>query len=181
MKKITFFLSFFAFATMANAQIFKRELKKHTSEPGYFWFKPVVDVDTSTLEDGVNANTLFLVEGYLTNGTPIEVFVEGKTLRFLLQLPAKQNTASSGQLEGFMFTVKSLGQSSFLTKSSIKKGRYYEKQKERLLRERNTEKYELWSEAPKKVKGKVSGSKIIPEAENPVEGSSNEKRNWGGS
>lgn len=165
---------------MANAQIFKKELKKHSSEPGYFWFRPVVDVDTSTLEDGAaNANTLFLVEGYLTNGTPIEVFVEGKTLRFLLQLPAKQSIASDARLEGFMFTVKSLGKNSFLTKSSIKKGRYYEKQKERLLRERNTEKYELWSEAPKKVKGKVFGSKILPEAESPVETKTNEKRNWG--
>lgn len=173
MKKILFFLCFLAFTATAHSQLLgKKKLGKHTSQPGYFWFRPVIDVDTVELSDyGNHVNTKFLVEGFLSSGEPIEVFVEGKTLRHLLRLPAKGQAQNSASFEGFMFTVKSLGKNSFQKKRYIDRSEdYYDKQKERLLRERNTEKYELWSEAPTKVTGKLIGTKIVPvDVETPQE------------
>lgn len=120
---------------------------------------------------GGNANTLFLIEAIFSDGTPIEVFVEGKTLKFLLQLPSKQAVENNPAYEGYMYTVKSLGKYSFQKKSTItaKNSPYYKKQRDRLLRERNTEKYELWSESPTKVEGALSENKIIPDKAMKVE------------
>ena len=172
MKKILLLLSFFAFITIAQAQIFKKELKKHDSQPGYFWFRPVIDVDTMELDDGGKyVNTKFLVEGFLTDGSPIEVFVEGKTLMYLLRLPAKGIIGSNVNFAGYMFTVESLGKHSFQKKKFIEESSdYYDKQKERLIRERNTEKYELWSEAPTKVNGKLEKGRFIPDQTNTTSG-----------
>lgn len=150
----------------ANSQVFgKKQLQKHESEPGYFWFKPVVDVDTTTLVEGDrNFNTVFLVEAYLSNGEPIQVLIKGAQLKFLMRLPSKQKVEEKPVFTGFMFTVKSLGQKSILKKKDIgKKGtKFFEKQKDRLLREKDTEKYELWSESPTKVEGHLIGKKILP-------------------
>jgi hypothetical protein len=165
MKQVLILLSFLGLLTITTAQgIFKKKLDPHESAPGYFWFKPVVDVDTTTLSNSKqNLNTLFLVEGQLTDGTPIQIFVEGKTLKVLLQLPSKQNVQTNVVFSGYMFTVKSLGQYSVISKHSIKKSKkYYDKQRSRLLRERHTEKYELWSESPTKVQGHMVDQKIVP-------------------
>ncbi|HRH24885.1 MAG TPA: hypothetical protein PLQ20_00905 [Candidatus Paceibacterota bacterium] len=166
MKKITLFLVFVLTVVGANSQVFgKKQLQKHESEPGYFWFKPVVDVDTTTLVEGDrNFNTVFLVEAYLSNGEPIQVLIKGAQLKFLMRLPSKQKVEEKPVFTGFMFTVKSLGQKSILKKKDIgKKGtKFFEKQKDRLLREKDTEKYELWSESPTKVEGHLIGKKILP-------------------
>lgn len=171
MKKITLFLVFVLTVVGANSQVFgKKQLQKHESEPGYFWFKPVVDVDTATLVEGDdNFNTIFLVEATLSNGEPIQVLIKGAQLKFLMRLPSKQKAEEKPVFTGFMFTVKSLGQKSILKKRDIEKGtsrgKFFEKQKDRLLREKDTEKYELWSESPTKVQGQLVGKKILPVAD----------------
>ncbi len=166
MKKILILLCVVGVSFISQAQVLgignSKKLDEHNSEPGYFWFRPVIDVDTATL-DKDNANTLFLVEAHLQDGKAIQIFIEGRTLKFLLRLPIKQAVQNNPSFEGYMYTVKSLGENSVLTKKKIKKGRYYEKQKERLLREKNTKKYELWSESPTKVKGYLSeGTTFLP-------------------
>lgn len=165
MKKIVLFLlAILTISSISQGQLLgKKELKKHESEPGYFWFKPVIDVDTTTLlEGGGNFNTNFLVEGNLSTGEPIQLLVKGSQLRFLLNLPEKKDAEYKPVYTGFMFTVKSLGQKSFFKKRYIQKGNFFEKQKDRLIREKDTEKYELWSESPTKVKGRLLGKKIVP-------------------
>lgn len=165
MKKTLLLLSVsLFFGTAAYTQLLKKKLTPHESVPGYFWFKPVVDVDIATLTNPKqNANTLFLVEGQLTDGSTIELFVEGRTLSVLLQLPSRQDVESDVVFTGYMFTVKSLGQYSVINKRSLRKSKkYYDKQRPRLLRERHTEKYELWSESPTKVEGHMVDKKILP-------------------
>ncbi len=156
---------FLAFAFVGNAQIFgKKELKKHESFPVYLWFNPVIDVDSSTLsDDGANAATLFLVEGYLSDGSPILVMIPGKTLKFLLRLPTKQEAQGKNEFEGFLFTGESLGKKSiekekFISRSDV----YFEKQKDLFKRNKNTEKWVLWSETPLKVKGQLVAGKFLP-------------------
>lgn len=172
MKKILFVVSFFAFCCSAQSQVLgkSRELKKHESFPVYLWFNPVIDVDSSSLSDeSANANTLFLVEGYLTNGTPVLVLINGKTLKFLLRLPTKQKAQDQLDFEGFLFTGESLGTYSIETERKIRNSKiYFEKQKDLLVRNRQTEKWQLWGETPLKVKGKLVGTKFLPASDGPT-------------
>lgn len=164
MKKILFFLSFLAFVHISHAQLLGKKLKKHESSPVYLWFNPVINVDTTTLlDDGANAKTLFLVEGYLSNGDAILVLITGKTLRFLLQLPTKEKVQDGLEFEGFLFTGESLGKKSIQTEKAISKSdKYFPEQEELLKRKRLTEKWELWGETPKKVRGHLKSDKFVP-------------------
>ena len=164
MKKLLLLLCLFAIAINTDAQSGKKTLKKHESKPILFWFRPVIDVPILTLEgEGENVNKWFDTEGYLSDGTPIQVMIEGKTLKHLFKLPVKQDITQNLKFTGYMYTGKSMKSYSKMSKRKIKwSSKFYAKQKPILIRERRTEKYELWGESPVKVEGKLINGKFLP-------------------
>ncbi len=124
----------------------------YTNETVCLWLKPV-DIDP----DNINPELVYVVEGSKPNGVPVLVLAKGEIVSKIMKLlfDSLEGKDVGGMIEGNVFTCNNLGSKSIFTQEQISNGSYAPEQKETLLRNANTEKYELRSFIPLKAVGKI--------------------------